>query len=79
VVVARRAAQALSEQCRADVVRHVVEELLPRHRRDGHRRVLPRPRAQEADRYHHLRVVRVKLVARKLFSDEAVVRLVGVE
>ena len=46
--MAAGAAQPLGEECDADGVRDVVEELLPRHRGDAHAGVLPRAHAEEA-------------------------------
>src|SRR5437899_7805618 len=79
MIVTSGAAQPLTEQRHADVVRDVVEILLPRDGGDGHSGVLPRSHPQKSNGDRHLRVVSVKLIAGELLDDEAIERLIGVE
>ena len=79
VIVTLGAAQFVGEKSDADRVDHVIEILLPRHRRHTHRRVFPRAHAQEARGNHMIRIIRLQFIAGNLLAHKLVVRLVCIE
>ena len=79
MVMASTASQPLSEQRHADVMRHVVEELLARDRGDRHARVFPRPGSQISGGDQEFGILLIQFIAGELFQHKPVEGLVGVE
>ena len=79
VIVTLGASQFVGEKSDADRVDHIIQILLPRHRRHAHRRVLPRPHPQEAGGNHVIGIIRLQFIAGNLLAHKLVVRLVGIE